>query len=137
LPLLGAGLCFDHCSFDNLAVAILTFATVAAAVTRTTVTFLALAIGRRRGVAGHGLPVRGHHRRRFARGLTFWLRARPFVTAAATPLTITGTALAGRTAGPPHLDHLGLGRRRFRRSGSSAIRAGGYFRLGRFRSGFT
>ena len=62
VPLLGAGLGFDGRAFDGLAFAILALAAIAAAVTRTAVTFLALAIGRRRGITGNGLSVGSRNR---------------------------------------------------------------------------
>jgi hypothetical protein len=49
---------FDGLPLAHLAVGILARATIAAAVTRAAVTFLALAIGRRRGLGGDGLAVR-------------------------------------------------------------------------------
>jgi len=117
---------FDGLAFDRLAVGILARATIAAAVTRAAVTFLALAIGRRRGVRGNGLAVRSS--RCFARGLTFGRRCWALVmTAAATaPFGVAGATFALGATGAPDLDHLWLGGRcggRFSRCGRGGFRA--------------
>jgi hypothetical protein len=110
LALVGFG--FDGLPFDHLAVGILTRTTITAAVTRTAVTFLALAICRRRGVGGHGLTVRCSGGGTLTRRLAFGRRCRALVTAAApAPLGIARATFALRTAGTPHLDHLWFGGR--------------------------
>lgn len=107
-------LSLDGLAFGRLAVGILARTTIAATVARTTVTFLALPIGRRCGVGGDGdgLAVR-RSGRYFACRLTFGRRCRALVmtASAAAPFCIAGAAFALRTAGAPDLDHLRLGGR--------------------------
>jgi len=116
-PLLLAGFVFvgsgfDGRTFGRFAVGILARATIAAAVTRAAVTFLALAIGWRRGVRGDGLAVPSS--RCFACGLTFGRRCRALVmtAAASAPFGVAGATFTWGATGTPDLDHLGLGGRR-------------------------
>ena len=109
--LLGADLGFDDGSFDNLAVAILAFAAIAAAMTRTAVTVLALAVGRCRGICvATACPSAAATAGASPAGWPSGFAPDRSAATAATPLDLARTALARRTAGPPHLDHLRLGR---------------------------
>ena len=105
---------FDGLPFGRLAVGILARTTIAATVARTAVTFLALAIGRRRCVGGDGLAVRSSSARTLTCGLAFGRRccgALVMTAAAAAPFGVAGAAFTLRTAGAPDLDHFWFGGR--------------------------
>jgi hypothetical protein len=117
-PLLLAGFVFvgsgfDGRTFGRFAVGILARTTIAAAVTRTTLTLLALALDWRRGIGGDSLTIRSSWGALTCR-LAFGRRCRALVmtAAASAPFGVAGATFTWGATGTPDLDHLGLGGRR-------------------------